>query len=122
CMNAYYLGVTYWLTGDVDNAAACFKSGVLRDADSEKGATQSDFALLWFLMGCAQREAAHEDHGAAALATAHKLLPGNPWLDPTRNADANVIVVVDMGLGPEKVATGAFGSELRFRRRPYRAA
>src|SRR5687767_4151870 len=28
CMNAYYLGVTYWLMGDPDNAAASFKSGI----------------------------------------------------------------------------------------------
>src|SRR5690606_28218217 len=28
CMNAYYLGVTYWLEGDVDNAAASFKAGL----------------------------------------------------------------------------------------------
>jgi hypothetical protein len=122
CMNAYYFGVTYWLAGDVDNAAACFKSGILRDADSEKGETQSDFALLWFLMGMAQREARHEDRGAAALAKAHALLPGNRWLDPSKNADANVLVVVDVGIGPEKIASGPHGAVVRFRRRPYRAA
>ncbi len=122
CMNAYYLGVTYWLMGDVDNAAACFKSGVLRDADSEKGETQSDFALLWFLEGMAQREALHEDRGAQALAKAHALLPRNPWLDPAKNADANVLLVLDVGLGPVKVPEGPHGSVLRFRRRPYQAA
>jgi tetratricopeptide (TPR) repeat protein len=122
CMNAYYLGVTYWLKGDPDNAAACFKSGVLRDADSEKGETQSDFALLWFLMGMAQRDANHSDRGAAALAKAHPLLPGNPWLDPARADDSNLLVVVDLGLGPEKYATGPSGAELRFRPRAYRAA
>jgi len=122
CMNAYYLGVTYWLMGDPDNAAASFKAGVLRDADSEKGETQSDFALLWFLMGMAQRDANHSDRGAAALLKAHELLPGNPWLDPARADDANLLVVVDLGLGPEKYATGPSGAELRFRPRTYRAA
>ncbi len=122
CMNAYYLGVTYWLMGDVDNAAACFKSGLLRDADSEKGAAQSDFAVLWFLMGLAQRDAIHEDRGEAALAKAHQLLPKNRWLDPSQNADADVVVVLDVGLGPAKYASGPHGSQLRFRRRPYRAA
>jgi len=122
CMDAYYLGVTYWLMGDPDNAAACFKAGVLLDADSEKGAAQSDFALLWFLEGMAQREAHHEDGGAAALAKAHALLPDNRWLDPAKNADANVLVVVDMGLGPQKVASGPHGSQLRFRQRRYGAA
>jgi tetratricopeptide (TPR) repeat protein len=122
CMNGYYLGVTYWLMGDPDNAAASFKAGLLQDADSEKGEAQSDFALLWFLMGMAQREAAHEDRGAAAIAKAHALIPANQWLDPRNAGNANVLVVLDLGLGPEKYASGHHGSDLRFRRRPYRAA
>jgi hypothetical protein len=122
CMNAYYLGVTYWLKDDLDNAAASFKAGLLRDADSQEGAAQSDFAVLWFLTGMAQREAHHEDGGAAALAKAHELLPGNPWLDPRRATDANLLVVLDVGLGPEKYASGPAGADLRFRQRPYRAA
>jgi tetratricopeptide (TPR) repeat protein len=122
CMNAYYLGLTYWMRDDLDNAAASFKQGVLRDADSQEGAAQSDFALLWFLIGMAQHDARHEDGGAAALDTAAKLLPENGWLDPRRAADANVLVVLDLGFAPEKYATGASGSELRFRPRPYRAA
>lgn len=122
CMNAYYLGVTYWLAGDANNAAACFKAGVLLDADSEEGEAQSDFALLWFLMAQAQREARHEDRGASALARAHALLPGNPWLDPSKNGDANVLVVLDLGLGPAKYASGPHGSQLKFQRRQYGAA
>lgn len=122
CMNAYYLGVSYWLAGDPDNAAASFKAGLLRDADSEKGEAQSDFAALWFLLGMAQRDARHEDKGAAALAKAHALLPKAAGLDPTKAADADVLVVVDLGLGPAKVATGEHGSVVRFHRRAYRAA
>ena len=122
CMNAYYLGVTYGMLGDPDNAAASFKQGLLRDADSEKGDAQSDFTLLWFLLGMAQREAAHEDRGAAALAKAAQLKSKNPWLDPAKAADANVLLVLDLGLGPAKVATGPHGSILRFVRRPYRAS
>lgn len=122
CMNAYYLGVTHWLKGDADNAAACFKAGVLRDADSEKGEAQSDFGLLWFLMGMAQRAALHEDRGAAALARARALLPSAPWLEEEALAKANLLVVVDLGLGPAKVATGPHGAVVRFRARPYAAA
>jgi tetratricopeptide (TPR) repeat protein len=121
CMNAYYLGVTYWLMGDVNNAAASFKSGVLRDADSEGGAAQSDFALLWFLMGMAQREASHEDRGAAALAKAHGLMPKCLWLDPARDNDANLLLVLDVGVGPWKVATGSHGSVVKIQQQPYQA-
>ena len=119
CMNAYYLGVTYWLLDDPDNAAASFKAGLLRDADSEEGAAQSDFALLWFLMGQAQREARHSDRGAQALATAHRLRPENPWTNPGGAADPNVLVLLELGLGPEKYPSGPHGSWVRFRERPY---
>ena len=121
CMNAYYLGVTYWLMGDANNAAASFKAGVLRDADSEKGDAQSDFALLWYLMGMAQREASHSDGGAAALARAHALVPKCLWLDPARANDANLLLVLDVGFGPVKVATGSHGSVVKFQPQPYQA-
>jgi len=118
CMNAYYLGLTYWLQGDDDNAAASFKSGVLRDADSEEGAAQSDFALLWFLMGQAQRSAFHTDRGQSALARAHALRPDNSWTAPGTAATGNVLLVLETGLGPQREAVGPHGSEVRFRRMP----
>ncbi len=117
CMNAYYLGVTYWLQGDVDNAAACFKAGLLRDGDSAEGFAQSDFALLWFLLGEAQRAAAHEDRGAAALARAHDLVPKNPWTAPARATEGNVVVLVETGFGPARVPTGPHGADVTFARR-----
>lgn len=122
CMNAYYLGVTSWLRGDPDNAAAAFKAGLLRDADSEKGAAQSDFEALWFLLGMAQREAQHEDRGALAFARARALLPQNAYTDPARTADANVLLVIETGLGPRKAAVGEHGSQVTFVRRQYATA
>jgi hypothetical protein len=119
CMNAWYLGVTNWLLGDVDNAAAAFKAGLLRDAGSERGAAQSDFAALWFLLGMAQREARHEDGGTFAIARAHELLPQNRWMDPQAAGDANVLVVVEVGVGPQKSAAGPHGAQIAFLRRSY---
>lgn len=121
-MNAYYAGVTYWLLGDPDNAAACFKAGLLHDGDSQKGAAQSDFAALWFLLAMAQRDAHHTDRGEFALARARELLPENPWTDPRSAAEANVLVVADLGRGPRKVADGPHGSRLRIVPSSYRAA
>jgi hypothetical protein len=115
-MNAYYLGVTYWLRGEVDNAAASFKAGLLRDADSAQGWAQSDFALLDLLLGMAQKDARHEDRGAFALKRAQELVPA---LDAAKAADANVLVVIDAGLVAQKVARGAHGSQAGFRPRDY---
>jgi len=122
CMNAYYLGVTYWLRGDDDNAAAAFKTGVLRDADSEEGAAQSDFALLWFLMGQAQRSAFHTDRGEAALAHARALRPDNPWTAPDKSATGNVVLLLETGLGPQREPVGRHGSDVRFRKMPGTSA
>jgi hypothetical protein len=122
CMNAYYLGVTYWLRGDDDNAAASFKSGVLRDADSEEGASQSDFALLWFLMGQAQRSALHADRGREALDRARALRPDNPWTDPGVASTGNVVLLLETGMGPRRVPAGAHGSEVEFRKAPGASA
>lgn len=119
CLNAYYAGVTYWLLGDVDNAAACFRSGLLRDADSAQGAAQSDFGALWFALGMAQRAASHEDRGAQAFARARELLPQNPYTDPRVANEANVVLFVDVGIAPKKVATGPHDSEVTFQRRNY---
>ena len=118
CMNAYYLGVTYWLLGDEDNAAASFKSAVLRDADSEAGEAQSDFALMWFLMGQAQRSAMHQDRGRDALERAHALRADNEWTAPDRATTGNVLLLVETGLGPMRVPVGSHGSDVAFRPRP----
>lgn len=111
-MNAYYLGVTYWLLGDPDNAAASFKSALLRDADSAEGIAQADFGALWFLLAHAQIAARHTDGGADALRRARTLLPANPYTDAAVSAGANVVVVFETGSAPRKVATGAHGSQL----------
>lgn len=113
-MNAWCLGVTYWMKGDVDNAAASFKAGLLRDADSEEGEAQSDFAALWFLLGMAQRDARHSDGGAQALSRAAAI-------DPSLRAPegANVLVVLEAGFGPRKVPGGANGSTPVFQRASY---
>jgi len=122
CMNAYYLGVTYWLRGDADNAAASFKAGVLRDADSEEGESQSDFALLWFLLGQAQRSAFHEDRGTAALERSHALRADNEWTAPDKVGSGNVVVVLETGLGPMRIPAGKHGADVVFRARPGSAA
>ncbi len=114
CMNAYYLGVTYWLRGDADNAAASFKAGVLRDADSQHGAAQSDFSILWYLLGQAQRTAHHSDRGDAALRAAARLLPRHEQLRSGSAATGNVLVLVETGTGPRKLAEGPGGAWLRF--------
>lgn len=118
-MNAFYNGLLYWWIGEEDNARACFKKGILADAESEEGGEQTDCALLFWLAGRMSQEMGLEEeaqsffeearearrfavaHGAAGRST-------NPVLeDPLAG---NLVCLFGLGLGPRKVATGPRGA------------
>lgn len=117
-MNAYYTGLLYWMRGELDNARASFKSGILADAESDEGGYQSDFALLFWLAGrMSERMGLVDDaesyyreaREAREFAVRHGARgESRPALlaDP---AGGNLVCVVDVGLGPRKLAGGAHG-------------
>ena len=114
-MNAYYTGLLYLLRGEPDNARAAFKKGILADAESNDELYRADFALLFWLagrmsmhMGLADEAANYftEARQARAFAFAHGSV-GSPTNHVLENPGAgNLICLVDVGLGPEKYATG----------------
>lgn len=130
-MNAFYSGLLDWFGGEPDNARACFKRGILADAESDEGGSQTDCALLFWLAGrmsslmglgedaadyfeearAARRFAV--DHGAAGART-------NPVLDAP--LAGNLVCLVALGLGPAKYATGPHGSIAEILPRPGGAA
>lgn len=125
-MNAYYTGLLYLLRGEPDNARAAFKKGILADAESNDELYRADFALLFWLvgrmsmhMGLADEAASYftEARQARAFAFAHGSV-GSPTNHVLENPGAgNLICLVDVGLGPEKYATGDGGSLAAFRPR-----
>lgn len=128
-MNAFYLGMLYWMRGEPDNARAAFKKGILADAESEAQHAQADFTLLFWLAGRAslamglrseaedyfaearKAQAFAAEHGAAVTRNARVLR------EPQRG---NLLCVVDIGLGPEKYAGGGEGELACFRPRVNR--
>jgi hypothetical protein len=123
-MNGIYTSLLYWMDGEFDNARAGARAAVLADRDPEKEEYQSDLALAHWMAGRmsrrmgldsdaedeyerarrAQRAAVH--HGSRGAAT-------NPILEAP---DAgNLVLFVDIGLGPQKYADGPHGSLARFR-------
>ena len=118
CMNALYKGLLYWRRGDLDNASACFKRGLLADGWSEAGEHQRDFEALAYLLGWVSALRGEPEQAAFSFREAAELRPGNPWLVEARPDRFNVLVVADIGRGPFKYADGADGSLVRFARPP----
>ena len=128
-MNAFYAGLLYWLDGQLDNARACARQGLLADAESDEGGAQTDSALLYWLsgrmslaMGRAEeaREVFDEARAARAFSVRHGAAGGtsNPVLEDPGHG--NLVCVFSIGLGPTKYRTGPYGSVAATRPNPGR--
>lgn len=115
-MNSYYLGIVSLLKGDTGNGLAGFKNAILVDSGQADEKYDCDFAPAYFLEGLA-----YERYGDATTARqdwtkAAELAPDCVAVRPdTKGA---LVVVVDVGRGPTKYATGPHGSRTRFREHP----
>ncbi len=110
-MAYYYRGILYWMSGEPDNARACFRSAQIMDSDTENKDYASDYVLLDYLDGLASEKLGGDGADAYKRAKAEARIA----IPPTYQPDANVLFFVDFGQGPEKYATGAYAQELRFR-------
>lgn len=109
-MAFYYRGLLYWRDGQPDNARACFRSAEFIDGDADNAAYKSDYVLLDYLDGLVSTKLVADGSDARARAEKianHKL----PDYDPS----ANVICFLEFGRGPQKVAAGQYGEQLKFR-------
>jgi hypothetical protein len=111
-MNSWYLGLVYWMRGVHDNALACFKNAVFVDSSRGEDRYDCDFAPALFLEGLAYRQLGESAMADRSMAAARELAPGCPAL--ASGNDGNVIVIVEVGRGPTKVAAGEHGEKLRF--------
>lgn len=114
CMNALYKGVLYWRQGDLDNASACFKRGLLADGWSEAGSHQKDFEVLMFLLGWVSRLRGDDEQAAFSFREAAVLRPDNEFFFEPRVDERNVLVVAGVGKGPRRVQAGNERQEVRF--------
>lgn len=119
CMNALYKGLLYWRRGDLDNAAACFRRGLLADGWSEAGEAQTDFAALQFLLGWVSERRGDSEQARYSFREAAGNAPGNPYASDPKPGERNVLAVVDIGLGPVKVAEGEHGELARYYARDH---
>ena len=105
-----YRGILYWMSGEPDNARACFRSAELEDSDTENHAYAGDWVLPDYLDGLATVKLGGD--GSDAFKRAEKSAKGVKL--PPYNPKANVLLFFEFGPGPTKYSTGEYGEELRF--------
>jgi hypothetical protein len=113
-MAYYYRGLLYWMDGEPDNARACFRSAQLEDAGTEDEHYAADYAILDYLDGLATAKLGGD--GSEAFRRAEKVSRLSKL--PPYNLQANVLILLEFGLGPTKYAGGEYGEQLRFRDNP----
>ncbi len=110
-MAFYYRGLLFLEEGDYENARAAFKSAILQDAFAEEEQSRCDFALLILLEAWASKLANSPDLARVAFEEVKRLRP-----DFEGSLDDNVLVIIETGTSPRKLADGPGHSELKFRR------
>jgi tetratricopeptide (TPR) repeat protein len=114
-MASFYLGLIYYIRGDYGNARGAFENALfkLHDVDPDKGKdagsqdVESNFALASLMLAKSYQHLGRED---LARANFDYVAQNNRALAPLanyeRNTDSNLLLVIDYGHGPHKVADG----------------
>jgi len=117
-MNSLYVGLLLYNQGDLENAKAAFKNGILADSDSKGEAYKSDIAVLYLLVSRISKKLGDESLSSDYYNVV-KELENNPnysslgfsdefirkILDPKNN----ILLVVEFGEGPLKSRIGRYG-------------
>ncbi|MGR9051769.1 MAG: hypothetical protein ACU84J_03905 [Gammaproteobacteria bacterium] len=109
-MAYYYRGILYLIEGDYENARAAFKMGEFQDTLSSKEQFQSDFALLNYLQGWAS--ACNGDKQMADESFEFASQYSDALFRP--DASHKLLMLLDSGGSPIKLATGEYGEFLQF--------
>ncbi len=109
-MAYYYRGLLYIMDKDYENARACFKAGIIQDAFAEENQNRCDFALLLFLEGYCSLKLGDTQLTTAAFGEVKKLRPD--FIIPTN--DDNILIIIETGSSPRKLADGIGHGELKF--------
>lgn len=107
----YYRGLIYLRAGDYENARAAFKQAQLQDAFAEDQIYKSDYAVFDYLAGWSSHCLGDEDIAEEFYARAHEIQP----LIDKPGPDDRVLLIAELGDGPQKWSDGQYGENLRFR-------
>lgn len=111
CMAYLYRGLMYMEDGDLENARAAFKSGIIQDSFAEEEQFRCDFALLIMLEALSSQRLGSVEVAREVYKELNKFRP-----DFSAPEDANVLVLIETGTSPRKVSDGPGHGELKYRR------
>lgn len=111
-MAYYYRGVADLLQGNAEDAFVAFNAGQLQDAFAEEEQFRCDFAVLFFLAGWSAQQRGTITRAEEQYARVAELRPG--FVKP--RPDDNLLIIVETGTAPRKLADGVGHYELLFRR------
>jgi hypothetical protein len=118
-MANFYLGLTYYMQRDYNNARGAFENALFKlrdygvgDKDTDPSAppqadrfqeVDSNFALAQYMLARCYQRLGEDDLANTNFARVARLRPDlSAMADPKRNAAANVLLVIDFGDGPVK--------------------
>lgn len=117
-MNSLYVGLLFYNQGDLENAKAAFKNGILADSDSKGESYKSDIAILYLLASRVSKKLGDESLSSDYYNIV-KELENNPNFSSLGFSDEfihkildlknNVLLVVEFGEGPFKSRRGRYG-------------
>jgi tetratricopeptide (TPR) repeat protein len=110
-MAYYYRGVIDLMAGDLENARASFKTGLMQDAFAEEEQHRADFALMLYLDGWCSLRLGALDLAKESFDEFAKLRPNIPI--PTSEHDT--LVLIEVGKSPRKLQDGVGGNKLVYR-------
>ncbi len=111
-MAYFYRGLLHMMEGQGEDARATFTAGVAQDRFGAEEEYVFDFALMIFLQGWAARLRGDDVYARARWKEVAAILPAFVPPSPA----ANVLVVVETGRAPRKVADGVGHYQLKYRR------
>jgi len=124
----FYLGVIYYMRHDYANARGAFENALFKlrdygeqDQTDKYREVESNFTLGYLMLAKCYQRLGRDDLAKANFDRVAALRPDFAALaDPKRNADSNLLVIVDFGRGPEKVSNND-GAFVGYRPSPRRA-
>jgi len=108
-MANFYDGLIYYRWGDYNNARAAFHQALMSDKSSADG-YQEDFAVAQFMIGKCYRKIGQADNARISFEKARKACDSNPYFSREAIRDHNVLIILQLGKAPKKIATGPAGS------------
>ncbi len=117
-INSFYTGLLLYNKGDLENAIAAFKTGILADSDSEAESFKSDIAILYLLVSRIAKKLGNESlsndycsavKGLQSSADYSILGFNDELIKKMLNLNNNLLLIVEFGEGPFKTRRGQYG-------------